>query len=137
MSPARAVIFIIAATSLVRIVLAAAVGLCIDESYIPGISRQFALSYFDHPPLHIWLVGSWAKVIGDDRAVILRLPFIALFAGSTWVMFRLPAHVCGERPGLWAALALNLAPGVTLSIGSWVLPAGPLMRFALRSALFG
>src|SRR5258708_25254214 len=136
MSPARAVIFIIAATSLVRIVLAAAVGLCIDESYIAGISREFALSYFDHPPLHIWLVGSWAKVIGDDRAVILRLPFIALFAGSTWLMFRLTAHVFGERAGLWAALALNLAPVFTLSIGSWVLPDGPLMLFALLSVWF-
>src|SRR5258708_2075044 len=136
MSPARAVIFIIAATSLVRIVLAAAVGLCIDESYIAGISREFALSYFDHPPLHICLVGSWAKVIGDDRAVILRLPFIALFAGSTWLMFRLTAHVFGERAGLWAALALNLAPVFTLSIGSWVLPDGPLMLFALLSVWF-
>jgi 4-amino-4-deoxy-L-arabinose transferase-like glycosyltransferase len=104
MSPTRAVILIIAATSLVRILFAAAVGLCIDESYIAGVSRQFALSYFDHPPLHIWLVGGWAKLIGDERAVILRLPFIAMFAGSTWLMFRLTARVYGERAGLWAAL---------------------------------
>ena len=67
MSPTRAVLLIIAASSIVRILVAAAVGLCIDESYIVGVSRQFALSYFDHPPLHIWLVGGWAKLIGDDR----------------------------------------------------------------------
>ena len=131
MSPTRAVILIIAATSIVRILLAAAVGLCIDESYIAGVSRQFALSYFDHPPLHIWLVGGSAKLIGDDSAVILRLPFIALFAASTWLMFRLTARAFGERAGLWAALTLNLAPVFALSIGSWVLPDGPLMLFAL------
>src|SRR5260370_8071196 len=98
MSPARAVILIIAATSLVRIIFAAAVGLCIDESYTAGVSRQFALSYLDHPPLHIWLVGGWAKLIGDDRAVILRLPFIALFAGSTWLMFRLTPRPFRDPP---------------------------------------
>jgi len=103
MSPARAVILIIAATSLVRIIFAAAVGLCIDESYIAGVSRRFALSYFDHPPLHIWLVGGWAKLIGDDRAVILRLPFIALFAGSTWLMFRLTARLWRARGTLGSA----------------------------------
>src|SRR5260370_7828987 len=89
MSPTRAVILIITATTFVRILFAAAVGLCIDESYIAGVSRQFALSYFDHPPLHIWLVGGWAKLIGDDRAVILRLPFIPLSAGSPWLLFPL------------------------------------------------
>ncbi len=136
MSPARTVILIIAASSIVRILFAAAVGLCIDESYIAGVSRRFALSYFDHPPLHIWLVGGWAKLIGDDRAVILRLPFIALFAGSTWLMFRLTARAFGQRAGLWAALALSLAPVLTLSIGSWVLPDGPLMFFALLSIWF-
>src|SRR5713226_5800620 len=136
MSPARTVILIIAASSIVRILLAAAVGLCIDESYIAGVSRRFALSYFDHPPLHICLVGVWSMLIGDDRALILRLPFIALFAGSTWLMFRLTARAFGERAGLWAALTLNLAPVFTLSIGSWVLPDGPLKLFALLSIWF-
>ncbi len=136
MSPTCAVILIIAASSIVRILFAAAVGLCIDESYIAGVSRQFALSYFDHPPLHIWLVGGWAKLIGDDRAVILRLPFIALFAASTWLIFLLSARAFGERAGLWAALTLNLTPVFTLSIASWVLPDGPLMLFALLSIWF-
>src|SRR5216683_498277 len=136
MSPTRAVLLLIAATSIVRILVAAAVGLSIDESYTAGVSRQFALSYLDHPPLHIWLVGGWAKLIGDDRAVILRLPFIALFAASTWLMFRLTARAFGERAGLWAALTLNLAPVFTLSIGSWVLPDGPLMLFSLLSIWF-
>ena len=103
MSPARTVILIIAASSIVRILFAAAVGLCIAESYIAGVSRRFALSYFDHPPLHIWLVGGWAKLIGDDRAVILRLPFIALFAGSTWLMFRLTARLWRARGTLGSA----------------------------------
>ena len=136
MTERNAVVLIIIAASLVRIVFAAMVGLGVDESYIAGVSRQFALSYFDHPPLHIWLVGGWAKLVGSENPLLLRLPFIALFAVSTWLMFRLTALAYGDRAGLWAALALNLAPIFSLSSGSWILPDGPLLLFALISAWF-
>jgi Dolichyl-phosphate-mannose-protein mannosyltransferase len=128
------VALLIASTAVTRLGLAAAVGLSVDESYIVGISREWALSYFDHPPLHIWLVRAWATLAGSESAVVVRLPFIALFAGSTWVMYRLTARLCGERAGFWAAVTLNLAPVFTLSIGSWVLPDGPLVFFSLLAA---
>src|ERR1700761_7142734 len=38
-----------------RIVFAFTFGLGIDESYTVAISRGLSLSYFDHPPLHVWL----------------------------------------------------------------------------------
>ncbi len=130
-SSARAVLLIIVITGLCRLALAAAVGLSVDESYTVAISRQLALSYFDHPPLHVWLVGGWAKLIGNEEALLLRLPFVVMFAGSTWLMYRLTAFAYGERAGLWAVVALNLAPLFTLGIASWVLPDGPLVFFCL------
>jgi 4-amino-4-deoxy-L-arabinose transferase-like glycosyltransferase len=131
----QAILLLIAVGSLLRIFFAASVGLGVDESYMVGVSRQFALSYFDHPPLHVWLVGSWAALFGENP-VVVRLPFIALFAGSTWLMFRLTAFAYGERAGFWAALAFNLAPAFTLSTGSWVLPDGPMVFFLLLGAYF-
>jgi 4-amino-4-deoxy-L-arabinose transferase-like glycosyltransferase len=131
---ARSVAVLIALSALARLGLAAAVGLSVDESYVVGISREWALSYFDHPPLHIWLVHAWATLAGSERPVVVRLPFIALFAGSTWLMFKLTAAVYGERAGFWAAIALNVTPVFTLSIGSWVLPDGPLVFFSLAAA---
>lgn len=129
----RCVVFLIAAATLVRLALASAVGLGIDESYMVGVSRHFEWSYFDHPPVHVWLVGFWAKLFGESP-VVVRLPFIALFAGSTWLMYRLTAIAYGDRAGLWAAICFNLAPAFTLSTASWVLPDGPMVFFLLLAA---
>ena len=65
----------------------------------------------------------------------MRLPFILLFAGTTWMMYRLTARLFGERAGAIAALILNVSPVLSLSTGSWVLPDGPLMFWMLASAL--
>jgi 4-amino-4-deoxy-L-arabinose transferase-like glycosyltransferase len=128
---ARAVLLIIALTGLLRIALASLLGLSVDESYTVAISRQAALSYFDHPPLHVWLVGAWARLVGTEQPLLLRLPDIVMFAGSTWLMYRLTASVYGDRAGLWAALALNFAPVFTLNAAGGILPDGPLVFFSL------
>ena len=94
----------------VRLVLAGSLGLGVDESYMVAAGRVFRLGYFDHPPLSWWLSAGIARLAGYEAAWLVRLPFIGLFALSTWLMFRLGAALFGERAGLWAAVALNLAP---------------------------
>jgi 4-amino-4-deoxy-L-arabinose transferase-like glycosyltransferase len=133
-SVASQVLWLIGLTALLRVLLAASVGLSVDESYTVAVSRQLALSYFDHPPLHLWLVGLWAKLLGSEAPVLVRLPFIALFAISTWLLYRLSARAFGERSGLWAAAIFNITPQLTLATASWVLPDGPLMCCALAAA---
>ena len=128
---ARRVLLVIAVAGVLHLALARAIGLSVDESYTVAISRQLALSYFDHPPLHVWLVGAWARVLGDEQPWVLRLPFVVLFAGSTWLMFRLTASAFGDRAGLWAALALNLVPLFTVNAAIGILPDGPLVLFCL------
>jgi 4-amino-4-deoxy-L-arabinose transferase-like glycosyltransferase len=131
----RRVLWLIVLSALVRLALAAALGLSVDESYTVAISRQLAPSYFDHPPLHVWLVGLAARLAGSERPLVLRLPDVALFALSTWLMFRVTARPFGERAGLWAALAFNLAPLFTLNAAGGILPDGPLVLFALLTVL--
>jgi 4-amino-4-deoxy-L-arabinose transferase-like glycosyltransferase len=97
-------------------------------------ARTFALSYLDDPPLHLWIVGGMAKLVGSEDPLLLRLPFIALFAGSTWLTYRLTAGLFGARAGLWAAALLNLAPVFTIAHATWVLPDGPLIFFMLAAA---
>ncbi len=58
---------------------------------------------------------------------MVRLPFILLFAGTTWLMYRLTARLFGEPAGLWAAVLLNLSLVFSITSGGWVLPDGPLM----------
>ena len=127
------VLWLILATSVLRLVTAGAMGLGMDESYTTAISRDLHLSYFDHPPLHQWIAHAAGEAFGYGRWV--RLPFIALFAGSTWLMYRLAARLFGGAAGVWAALALNLTAFFGVAAGTWVLPDGPLAFFELGAAL--
>jgi 4-amino-4-deoxy-L-arabinose transferase-like glycosyltransferase len=129
----RRVLWLILLTTLARLATAAAMGLGMDESYTTAISRDLHLSYFDHPPLHQWLAWGAGQAVGFGRWT--RLPFIALFAGSTWLMYRLGARLFGEAAGWWAALALNLSAFFSVAAGEWVLPDGPLVFFELGAAL--
>jgi 4-amino-4-deoxy-L-arabinose transferase-like glycosyltransferase len=129
----RLVLWLIFATGVLRLVTAGAMGLGMDESYTTAISRDLHLSYFDHPPLHQWIAHAAGEAFGYGRWV--RLPFIALSAGSTWLMYRLGARLFGAAAGAWAALALNLTAFFGVAAATWVLPDGPLAFFELGAAL--
>lgn len=133
-TPLDLVIILIAVATFVRLVLAGAVGLGYDESYMVGNARTLALSYVDHPPLHVWLTWATVHLFGSEAPFVVRLPFVLLFAGSTLLIYGLTAGLYGARAGLWAAVALTLAPVFSLSDGSWVLPDGPAIFFLLASA---
>jgi len=129
--PATAALALIALFTLLRLIAAGFVGLGVDESYSVAVARDLHLSYFDHPPMHYWLAHAVEPVVGVGRWS--RLPFIALFAGSSWLMFSLTRRLFGATAGLWATIALNLAGFFTLAAGSWVLPDGPLIFFLLAA----
>ena len=80
------VLALIITGSLIRIAMAGATGLGTDESYTVANARHFAWSYVDYPPIHVWLVGAWSRLVGSEAPLVVRLPFIAFFAGSTWMI---------------------------------------------------
>ncbi|MGH6871364.1 MAG: ArnT family glycosyltransferase [Rhizomicrobium sp.] len=131
----RAVLALIVAGTVVRLAFAAATGLGTDESYTVANARLLDLSYVDYPPLHVWLVGTWSWLCHSEAPLVVRLPFIALFAGSTWLMYRLTTLLFHARAGMWAAILFNLAPVFTIPHASWVLPDGPLIFLLLCGAL--
>ena len=135
MSPAGWVGLLILGTALLRVALGAAAGLGVDESYMVAAGRELAWGYFDHPPLSWWLSAGIASIAGSEAAVVVRLPFIALFALSTWLMFALTRAIFGARAGLWAAVTLNMAPVLGVTTGGWVLPDGPLVAALLGFGL--
>jgi len=124
---------LIAFTVAARLIIAATTGLGIDESYAVSVARPFSASYFDHPPLLFWIAGSAQSLFGQSSLAV-RLPFIALFAVTTWLIFRLTSVAFGETAGIFAAVTLNLAPVFSLTTGTWVLPDGPLMCALTASA---
>ena len=131
--PAAAAASIIAVFLAVRLVLMLAVGFGNDEAYTLAGARTLRLSYFDHPPLHIWLAHLTSQLVGETLWV--RLPFVLLFAATGWLLFRVTRHLYGPRPAVWSVLALNLTIFFTVSAGGWVVPDGVLIFCLLAAVL--
>jgi 4-amino-4-deoxy-L-arabinose transferase-like glycosyltransferase len=123
---ARHVVWVIVATAILRVVFASSLGLGVDESYTVATARHLELGYFDHPPLTWWLAWAARGISGSEAALPLRLPFIALCAVTTWLMFAATRALFGERAGFWAAASFNMAPVLAWTSGTWILPDGPL-----------
>jgi hypothetical protein len=133
-TPAGGVALLIVATFPARVLFACALGLGIDESYMVAAGRKLQLSYFDHPPIAWWMAWGAAHLTGSESPLVVRLPFIALFALTTLLMYRVTTSLFSPRAGLWAAIVLNLAPVLGISAGTWVLPDGPLFAALLGAA---
>jgi len=131
--PERAALAIIATFTALRLVLAAALGLGVDEAYTVSVAHDLGLSYYDHPPLQYWIVHLFLPLLGDGRAA--RLPFIALFAASSWLLYRLTRRLFDAQAGVVAVTALNCSACFTFGLGNLVLPDGPLMFALLAAAL--
>src|SRR5262249_23671963 len=138
-----AVLILIAATLVGRMLFGFCFGLGIDESYTVATGRHPQLSTFDHPPAAWWLAWGASRLFATESALVLRLPFILLFAVTTWLTYRLTAYLFDERAGFWAAATLNLAPVIAWTSGTWIVPDGPLnaalmaATFATAKAVFG
>ena len=135
MTADRTVLLLILVSTALRLLFGAAVGLGVDESYMVASGRVLSLGYYDHPPTAWWLSWSAAHLFASEAPIAVRLPFIALFALSTWLMYRLGAAIADARAGLWAAVLLNLSPVFSVTTGTWVLPDGPLDCALLGAAL--
>ena len=122
-----------AAFALLRLVLSPFVGLGTNEAYAIASGRLMSLSYFDHPPLHFWLAHLGELLCGEDWAA--RMPFIALGAGASWLMFLLTRRLFEARAALWAVIAFNLSLFFSLIAAEWILPDTPLVFFLLAAAL--
>jgi 4-amino-4-deoxy-L-arabinose transferase-like glycosyltransferase len=116
-------------------VFASALGLGVDESYMVAAGRRLQLSYFDHPPIAWWMAWAAAHLTGSESPLAVRLPFIALFAVTTFLMYRLTSALFSPEAGFWAAIVLNMTPLFGISAGTWVLPDGPLFAALLAAAV--
>jgi 4-amino-4-deoxy-L-arabinose transferase-like glycosyltransferase len=135
MAAGRLVLLLILVGTTLRLVLAATTGLGYDESYMVGNARILALGYVDHPPLHVWIAGVAMRLFGSEAPIVVRLPFVLLAAGATWLLYELAGRMFGGRAGLWAATAFTLAPVFSVVFGTFVLPDGPAVFFLLAAAL--
>src|SRR5690242_2264225 len=88
LSPASVVTGVIVMSFVLRTVLAGITGFSFDESYDVVAARSVALGYFDHPPLAMWLIAAAVHLFGTEANLVVRLPTLLLFAGTTWFIYR-------------------------------------------------
>lgn len=132
MTPRRALWALIVVSAAFRLAWACCLGPGNDEAYHYLYTVHRDWSYFDHPPMVALVEGVGLALSGGAvTATALRLGFIALFAGSTWLMARLGARFFGPWAGVWAAVALNATAYYGLAAGTFALPDGPLLFFWL------
>lgn len=115
-------LLLIAAASAIRLFLAWLLPLAYGESYYLASSRQLALSWFDQPPLSLWLIAATRWLFGEDSTLLLRLPQLLCFALTCWLLFRLTARHWTGRAGFLAVLLLNLSALFGMSGGLFVQP---------------
>ena len=126
MTPKHALLMLIGVSALIRLVAASSLGLGNDEAYHFLYAVHPALSYYDHPPMMAWIEMSGLAVTGAHPwAWALRIGFIVLFAGSTWLLARMTARTHGALAGFAAAFALNVTGYYGLAAATFALPDGP------------
>ncbi|MEI8019040.1 MAG: glycosyltransferase family 39 protein [Schlesneria sp.] len=123
---------VIIVTMIVRLAWAAGLETGQDEAYHFLYTINPDWSYFDHPPMVMYVAKFGIMVCGGwIHPLSVRLGFVLLFAGSTWILYRWTQRFYGDLAGFYAALALNLSAYYTAAAGAFVLPDGPLLFFAL------
>lgn len=133
---AKLVVWLIALTSIWRIWAGAMVGFGIGEAYYLASARELHLSYFDQPPLFLWVLWFTNLITPGEAPVLLRLPFILMFSLSTWVIFQTGRRLQSDRAGWIAALLFNISLLFQVSIGGWAQPEAPLILFWLLTVWF-
>src|SRR6202163_4962648 len=97
MTPGAPVLLLILSSTALRLAFGTALGLGVDESYMVASGRVLSLGYYEHPPAAWWLSWGAAHLFASEAPIVVRLPFIALFALSTWLMYRLGAAIADVR----------------------------------------
>ena len=124
----------IAAFSLARLALMPTFGLGADESYSRR-DRAPARAFLFRPSAAASMDRAFRRAGVRRNRFRVRLPFVALFAATGWLIHAMTRDLFGERAGLIALFALNAAPFFLASAGGWVVPDGPL-AFALSAAAY-
>lgn len=111
---------VLAASTVLRMVMATVVPLTNDEAYYWEWSNRLSAGYFDHPPAIAWLIA-----LGPDTALGVRFGAVLAGALAGWALMRTARRLGGDKAAWWASLIFACLP---LSAAGYVLatPDAPL-----------
>lgn len=105
----RHALWILAASTTLRLLLGAVVPLFPDETYYWEWSRRLAGGYFDHPPMIALLIAGGTVLLGDTPLGVRLLPIVAGTLAGYWVV-RTACHLAGTRAARFAAIVFAVLP---------------------------
>ena len=124
-SPARFILVFVAICAIEKAIAMLATGFNDDEAYTLVISRPLALSYFDHPPLHQWILHGFVALFGESRWA--RAPFWLMLVAINWPLFGLTRRLFGGEAALWALFAFNATAYFLVLPDGFIMPDTPLL----------
>ncbi|MGJ8528849.1 ArnT family glycosyltransferase [Maritalea sp.] len=81
---------------LAKVLFSAITIVAADEAYYWVWGQQFALSYFDHPPLNAWIIGLTSQLFGNN-VLGMRIPTFISFVGILYVYWLFAQRLFPER----------------------------------------
>ena len=140
-APAKIIFAFIGACAIAKLFAVWVTGFTGDEAYTVVISRSLQLSYFDHPPLHQWIVHGFSTLFGEGWW--LCIPFLAMAEAINLPLYGLTRRLFGRDAALWALFGFNATAYFVVWPDGLILPDLPLFLFlttgvwAIAEILFG
>ena len=105
-----------------------------DEAYTLTISRYLSLSYFDHPPLMMW-VSYFLHLFEFVSLNTFRIPFIAFGLLTSFFLYKIASTFYSKQAGAVSAILYFVSPFFFFSGGFFVVPDASL-NFSVAGATF-
>ncbi|MDA9702970.1 glycosyltransferase family 39 protein, partial [Paracoccaceae bacterium] len=105
-----------------------------DEAYTLTISRYFSLSYFDHPPLMMW-ISYCLHLLEVFQLHIFRAPFIGFGLLTSFFLYKITSKFYSKQAGTVSAILYFISPFFFFSGGLFVVPDASL-NFSVAGATY-
>ncbi len=129
----RALLILIGVTTLIRIIVASALELSVDEVYYWTYALYPDWSHFDHPPMVGLVIQLFTLDLFFDSELFLRLGGIVFSIFNTLIIFSIGKYIKNSLVGLYAALLFNGSIYCSVLAGNFIIPDTPQLLFWLLS----
>ena len=127
-------IFLLLIFFFTQLVLINNIPLINDEAYTLTIGRFFSLSYFDHPPLMMW-ISHFCHYFKVTEPYIFRIPYVVFGTLTSYFLYKIGSIVYTKKVGAVAATLYFISPFFFLSGGFFVVPDASL-NFSIAGATY-
>ena len=127
-------IFLFTLLFFIKLTVVRHVPLINDEAYTLTISRYFSLSYFDHPPLMMW-ISYFIHSFDTKDLYLFRVPFLACGLLTSFFVYKIGSIIYSSQVGIISAIFYFISPFFFFSGGLFIVPDA-LLNFSVAGATY-